>query len=332
MSEQVLLRIQAACDAGRVAAVGHDQLVGGASARTFWRLRLDGGGTAVAMVMPEAGPTAEEVGGGDEDGLARWLAMRAALSARGVPVPEVLGVAAGVAILEDLGDVRLFERLGAAAGPDFEALLASAATLLGNFQRQTADLNVPRVFDATVMRAELDEFRTMGLMQRNGVTLTSAEEDVWATLVTRVVATLDGLPRVLAHRDFQSQNIMLPGDRQVLVDFQDAFLAPAAYDWVALLRDSYVPIEPAMLARLLEAATPAVRDAFAWQTIQRKLKDAGRFVTLEARGKTGFLRWYGRTVGYVLDAMQGVGGLQDAVDLLARHIPEARAHLTARLA
>jgi aminoglycoside/choline kinase family phosphotransferase len=73
----------------------------------------------------------------------------------------------------------------------------------------------------------------------------------------------------------------------------------------------------------------AAREAFALQTVQRKLKDAGRFVTLEARGKTGFLQWYGRTVGYVLDALQTLGGFEDAIALLARHIPEARSHLAA---
>jgi aminoglycoside/choline kinase family phosphotransferase len=329
MDERVFLRIAAAGQASGLIALRHDQLVGGASSRTFWRLTFGGEASAVAMVMPEVGPAAEEAGGGDEDGLTRWLAMRDALAARGVPVPLVLGVASGVAILEDLGDVRLFERLGA-SDADVEALLVRAATLLADFQRQTADLSVPRVFDVTVMRAELDEFRTMGLMRRNGVTLTPPEEAVWEGLVARVVTTLDALPRVLAHRDFQSQNIMLPGDRAVLVDFQDAFMAPAAYDWVALLRDSYVALTPDLLTRALGAATPAAREAFAWQTIQRKLKDAGRFVTLEARGKTGFLRWYGRTVGYALDAMLSVGGFDDAIALLARHIPEARAHLAGK--
>jgi aminoglycoside/choline kinase family phosphotransferase len=328
MDRRVAERIEAACaDAGQRGG-RIEPLVGGASARTFWRVELAGGAMAVAMVMPEGGPAAEEAGGGDEDGLRRWLGMRDALAVRGVPVPAVLGVVPGVALLEDLGDERLFERLnGAPDGTAFEAHLRGAADLLAAFQRQTADLTVPRFFDAAVMRAELDEFRTMGLMQRNGVTLTAAEEATWAAVVARVVTRLDALPKVLAHRDFQSQNIMLPAERAVLVDFQDAFMAPAAYDWVALLRDSYIALAPDVLTRALTLASPAVREAFALQTIQRKLKDAGRFVTLEARGKRGFLRWYGRTIGYVLDAMREDGGFNDAMDLLARHIPEARAHL-----
>ena len=36
-----------------------------------------------------------------------------------------------------------------------------------------------------------------------------------------------------------------------LIDFQDALMGPAAYDLVALLRDSYVQLSPAALDELI---------------------------------------------------------------------------------
>ena len=53
--------------------------------------------------------------------------------------------------------------------------------------------------------------------------------------------------RGFTHRDYQSRNLMvLPGGEQVVIDFQDALLGPRQYDLVALLRDSYVELEPGL--------------------------------------------------------------------------------------
>ena len=43
---------------------------------------------------------------------------------------------------------------------------------------------------------------------------------------------------------------VLPGGEQV-IDFQDALLGPRQYDLVALLRDSYVELEPAFVEAML---------------------------------------------------------------------------------
>jgi aminoglycoside/choline kinase family phosphotransferase len=46
------------------------------------------------------------------------------------------------------------------------------------------------------------------------------------------------------HRDFQSRNIMLNGDKFGIIDFQGGRLGPLAYDVSSLLMDPYIMLPP----------------------------------------------------------------------------------------
>jgi aminoglycoside/choline kinase family phosphotransferase len=134
------------------------------------------------------------------------------------------------------------------------------------------------------------------------------------------------------HRDFQSRNLMwAPGERLTVIDFQDALQGPVPYDLVALLCDSYValaqPLQEAMIERYaeLQQMTPSERATFRatfWRlAVQRKLKDAGRFVFIDrVRGNPDFLRWYPQSLVYVGRALRAAG--MDALrELLVRLVP-----------
>ena len=111
--------------------------------------------------------------------------------------------------------------------------------------------------------------------------------------------------------------MVLPGGEQAVIDFQDALLGPRQYDLVALLRDSYVeldaPFVEAMLrrylARLAAEGGPRLaygpfREIFDLLTVQRKLKDAGRFVFIDRVKKNpGFLVSIPASLRYVKDAL-----------------------------
>lgn len=254
-----------------------------------------------------------------------WLRMQRELAARGLPVPEVLRVdpERRFLLIEDLGDERLHDRVRGLDAPAREAAYAPAVELLRTFQRATADLVVPATFGPSHMRAELEEFRTMALEARLGVRLPADDHALLDRVFDDLVARLDALPKVLAHRDFQSQNLMVTPRGLVLVDFQDAFMAPAVYDAVALLRDSYVVLTSGERDRLL-AATGLDPWAFHLQTVQRKLKDSGRFETLARRGKTHFLAYFGDSIRYVMESLLTIGLYPELRDLLSRHLPEAR--------
>ncbi len=102
--------------------------------------------------------------------------------------------------------------------------------------------------------------------------------------------------------------------RLVWIDFQDALLGPRVYDLVALLNDSYQEFDrPFVEARLAEYAKAAGLDPahagallgeFDLVTVQRKLKDAGRFVFIDrAKHNPSFLKFVTPTIHKVNAAL-----------------------------
>ena len=91
------------------------------------------------------------------------------------------------------------------------------------------------------------------------------------------------------------------------IDFQDAMLGPRVYDLVALLGDSYQSFDRSFVdARLAEfcqhsglnaAEQRVVLREFDMVTVQRKLKDAGRFVFIDRKNKNpSFLKFVEPTI------------------------------------
>lgn len=328
-----------------------ERLEGGASPRTYWRVRLgvplpNGRDTAIVMALPEDALAPTEHGaaagvaglesGCDDGPELPWLAMARFLEALDVPVPEyyVADVPAGYILLEDLGDERFYDRLQGLTPASRSALYGEALQLLADWQRAVHS-HLPRggapTFGRAHLLAELAEFADMALEARLGIALSPGERAVITDVGEALVAELLSGPQVLAHRDFQSQNLMVTPRGLVLVDFQDAFIAPDVYDLVALLRDSYVALSPdelehhlARFSLITERDLAALSDRFHLQTIQRKLKDAGRFETLARRGKPGFLRFFGDSIRYVVYALERSGRFPELLDLLRTHLPEAR--------
>src|SRR5712691_5810783 len=66
-----------------------------------------------------------------------------------------------------------------------------------------------------------------------------------------IAKKLAELPRVLVHRDFQSQNILLRNGQAYLIDFQGMRPGLAQYDLASLLFDPYVDLSRAERAELL---------------------------------------------------------------------------------
>ena len=66
------------------------------------------------------------------------------------------------------------------------------------------------------------------------------------------------------------------------------------------------------------------------QTLQRKLKDAGRFVFIDrVRKNPSFLRWIPTTIEYVRDALAAAPAeLAELRRVLGRHAPELGRQMT----
>lgn len=326
-------------DGGEVAGV--TRLPGDASSRTYYRVIRDGR-TLIAMRLANDPLKSDEVVDGDRPRTVPFLEVGAWLRRGGVPVPEVLhaDLDAGVVLLEDLGD-RTVER-ALAEGEDKATLYRMAVRLMAVVHAHAARDPDPdcicfrRRFGEGLLRWELEHFYEWGLVAFTGRTPTPAERGVLDAFFSDVVRRLCGLPQGFVHRDFQSRNLMLHGGRLRLIDFQDALLGPYVYDLVSLLRDSYVAftrdevlaIQRVFLeeraARGLYAPDPAaLMDDFQWQALQRKLKDAGRFVYLDrVKGNPKFLPNIPRSLAYAREALDHLGGYEAAREVLARHLPE----------
>ena len=316
------------------------RLAGHASMRSYWRVTGPGGSLVVMVLPPDARP--EEVTKGGGTGVNPFVDVQRYLDRLGVRVPAIHAFyePEGLMVLEDLGDEMLETRLLAGGAP--EPLYREAVDQLARLRaaaerRPDGCVAFTRAFEYDLYHWELMHFLEWGLEAWKGARLAPAERRVVDRSFDRIARALEAEPRGFTHRDYQSRNLMLlPAGEQAVIDFQDALLGPRQYDLVALLRDSYVelpgPFVEEMLRRYLDRLEAAggprldpapFRETFDLLTIQRKLKDAGRFVFIDRVKKNpDFLRSIPASLRYVKEAFGRRPDLSDLQEVLARHVPE----------
>ncbi len=332
-------------DRARGGAISWEPMPGGASTRRYFRVRFDGG-TAVGMFVPE-GAKAEEIAKPGAQA-ARWpfLEVRDLLESRGIDVPAVYGddTAHGWVLLEDLGDDTLAAFL--ATNPERkEELYVRAVNDLARAQVSLARLPeqsvvASRAFDEELLLWEIQHFREWGLEAR-GIPVSADDRTRFDGIAGRLARKIATYTRVVVHRDYQSRNLMVrgpgaDGSRSLCwIDFQDALLGPRVYDLVALLSDSYQVFERsfvesrlddyARVAGLGAEERAAVGREFDRVTVQRKLKDAGRFVFIDrTKGNSSFLKFVEPTIAKVRASLARLSDEEDMralADLLARLVP-----------
>jgi len=317
------------------------RLAGHASMRSYWRVGAPGAASLVVMVMPlDARP--EEVTKGGAPAVNPFVDVQRYLHGLGVRVPAIHAFyePEGLMVLEDLGDEMLETRLlgGDAREPLYRTAVDALARLRAAAERRPEGcIAFRRSFDRDLYHWELMHFLEWGLEAWKGERLSPAERQVVDRDFERIARSLEAEPTGFTHRDYQSRNLMvLPGGEQAVIDFQDALLGPRQYDLVALLRDSYVELPSAFvdamlrryLATLAEAGGPRLehgpfRETFDLLTVQRKLKDAGRFVFIDRVKKNpDFLRSIPASLRYVKEAFGRRPDLAELHEVLARHLPE----------
>lgn len=287
---------------------------GGASTRRYFRIALPNDKSAVAMFVPD-GASPEEVQNAHAGSRWPFLEIRDLLEERGIDVPRVVAedTTHGWLVLEDLGDDTLANWL--LRNPhDKPRLYSKAVSDLAKAQKALKKLPAEsviagRTFNADLLRWEIEHFREWGLQAR-GKVLSEHDASRFGEIAEALAKRIADLPQGFVHRDYQSRNLMVVDDRElrlVWIDFQDALLGPRVYDLVALLNDSYQRFDRAFveerLAEFAEAAKLPTKShaklvaEFDLVTVQRKLKDAGRFVFIDKKkGNSSFLRFVGPTI------------------------------------
>ncbi len=311
-------------------------LFGDASGRSYCRISFENT-TVVMMKVADVKPG--EFGRGDS--FSDFIAIRDFFNGLGIKVPEILAVIPEqkALLLEDLGDLTLFKSIEN-GGNKFECV-KSAVDLLVETQKRLSlrkDFDTPadrRSFTEELFMAEFYHFYEYMIAKR---VYHIPYKNLWPQLekfCSEISKELASLPYFFSHRDFQSKNIMIKDGKYYLIDFQDALTAPVVYDLVSLLRDSYITLTADELSELVRHFWDtnsvvqglfndfnAFEHAFYLQTLQRKMKDAGRFVYLnQVKGKEWFVPYILPTLGYVKDAFIKLG-FEKTLDILAPYVPE----------
>lgn len=318
------------------------KLRGEASSRVYYRIGR-APDTVVAMVMPpDAAKKSDEATAGAVPTELPFLNVHRYLTALRVRVPKILRYdePAGIMVLEDLSDVTFEDALMATGRR--EGLYTEAVELLA-YLRASAErkpdascLAFTRSFDQTLYDWEFHHFREWGLEAWSGKKPTVEERQVLDATYLRIAAELAAAPKGFTHRDYQSRNIMVKNGELVVIDFQDALLGPRQYDLVALLRDSYVELPYDFVQSMLEVYARAFEREtgehidlkpftafFDLLTVQRKMKDAGRFEFIHrVKGNPGFLRSIPASLRYVREALARQPGLDELRRITAKYVPE----------
>lgn len=255
-------------------------LAGDASARRYFRVRHPQLGTALVVLNPTDEPSK------NDPTHFEFRALQAYLDPV-IAVPTILQTddVDRTLLLEDLGDMTLERRL--MGHPEEERTWADRAgrilaTLLGpcTVGSPTATFFMARSFDVPKFDFEWAYCRQNfwhDLLQKDPPRwLDRMLEDVHQSLETRA--------RFFVHRDFHVRNLMVQGNRLVVIDFQDARRGAATYDLASILFDAYWDWSPEASAIL----TNHVREELGWSEtdlaeeltlsgIQRNLKALGTF-------------------------------------------------------
>jgi NDP-sugar pyrophosphorylase family protein/aminoglycoside/choline kinase family phosphotransferase len=300
--------------------MGQVSLIGiGGSDRKYYRIEKEGI-TAVLMECQASDPDFE-----------RHLLYTRFFSRYSVPVPELYdgesrdprlpSLPQGdcrYAFFEDLGDITLYSwlhcsrpsaRIKEVYGKIVD-VLANLHTEVSGHVSECAPL-ATRIFDYSHLRWETDYFMSRFVVPfgEAGLTVPAGLEKEFHN----IAATVDLFPKVIVHRDFQSQNIMITRGLPRVIDYQGARMGPAAYDLASLLWDPYHQIDDGLRSALIDRYSAGVggyrgdtlrgKDfgkALLLCRLQRHMQALGAygFLAME-KGKSYFLKYVPLALGYL---------------------------------
>jgi N-acetylmuramate 1-kinase len=319
-------------------------LQGDASDRRYYRVHLatavDGLTSLVLMRLPQP-YTADEL---------PFVNVQRYLRAHSIPVPDIVwdDSSHGFILLEDLGDVTLERALQGASREQMAGWYRQALDILLTLQHPesvappASCMAFSLAFDVEKLMWELDFFLTHMIKHFCAQQVPPAEETALRGQFQKISAMLAQQPRIFAHRDYHSRNLMVHQDRLRVIDFQDARLGPCQYDLASLLYDSYVVLPPDLRAALLtyylqQKATIAgislEGDSFLlifdYMCLQRNLKALGTFAfQTVVKGTNRYLDAIPPTLSYIREHLSRHPELCELKELLEEYlfaaVPTAR--------
>ncbi len=314
-------------------------LVEQGSDRRFYRIRTPGKASKALMVSSPS----------DQD-FQRFLSLGAFFHENRLFTPEIYASDAAEfsVLMEDLGDDTLYDQL--ATGDEPESLYGKVVDALASFQARGTEAieraSFPiRVFDRDYLRWESSYFMENFIKGLCRLQVCDAEMEAVSAELDALAAKAFALPRTLMHRDFQSQNILLPGGSPRFVDFQGARLGPYAYDIASLVKDPYAMLPKAFREKLLVrhhrslTALSKPLSSLSYERYREDFRLCALQRNMQALGAYGFLSLKKRKLKYLLYAepclsllKEGLEeGANDGFDSLRKLCNKAQAALSSGL-
>jgi N-acetylmuramate 1-kinase len=182
--------------------------------------------------------------------------------------------------------------------------------------------HLPAEFNAALYRWEQKYFFDNCLGRYFRIDESKRKELAVLPRLCEIPKHLAGLPRVLVHRDFQSQNIIFQNGQANLIDFQGMRPGLAEYDLASLLYDPYVDLSETERAELIayyreqqsKSGTPRDGDfdsKLRLCAMQRLMQALGAYGFLGlVKGNKNFLEYIPRAVRSLRDTVANIDGLE----------------------
>lgn len=267
-------------------------VAGDASARRYLRLS-DGKTSVILMDAPpsENGPTQP------------FADMAAHLLQSGLAAPEVFAhdPATGLMVIGDLGKTDFAAHLRQSPKDEIRLYKAATEVLI-----KLAAIQPPQHLTRMTPDVATDMIDVLCPHY------TKADLTVLKNQLRDALASYAPEPNTLALRDFHAENLIwrpaLAGHARVgLLDFQDAFVAPAGYDLVSLLRDARRDMSDATMLDcrdhyIAQTGAPThFPTTLACLGVARNLRILGVFARLaKSAGKTRYLAFLSRVWAHLL--------------------------------
>ncbi|MEO6848336.1 MAG: phosphotransferase [Chthoniobacterales bacterium] len=302
----------------------------GGSGRKFYRLRSPRGETLILVKYTS-----------ERQENSRYVDIASFLSASSVSVPAIYRHAPeeGLIWMQDLGETDLWafrNESWSMRRPLYEKALQEVARLHGeaSIRHRDSRLELEKAFNEELYLWEQNYFFQNCLESVFGVLPEIVKKTAAIPKFSEIAHRLANESRVLIHRDFQSQNILVHDEKTYLIDFQGMRSGLAQYDLASLLFDPYVPaFSESELADLLscykemQGITSESFDEIFYQcALQRLMQALGAYGFLGLqKGKPEFLKHVSpacRNLKYVVKKIEGLQPFYEFLESLTESVSD----------
>jgi aminoglycoside/choline kinase family phosphotransferase len=258
------------------------------------------------------------------------------LEAHGIRVPKIYfhDAAEGLIWIEDLGERDLYsyrDDSWLVRRAFYEAALDEIIKLHSLPESVCLEMkeHLPAEFNFALYRWEQKYFFNNCLGRYFRVSDSKRKELAALPRLREMAKHLASFPRVLVHRDFQSQNIIIQNGQANLIDFQGMRPGLAEYDLASLLFDPYVELSGAERSELItyyrqkqmdnrRTIDGQFDDTLRLCAMQRLMQALGAYGFLGLiRGHENFLQYIPRAVGSLREIVARIDDLKPLASLLA---------------